>query len=152
MVIVSSWNPRLFGINIVQTWIYVNTNKDRWPLQLLVSVRTGLSPSYWITLFVSNNLLGCSLDVGFSTLSAYITSCSCLLPGHLTLSRPLWVARDFTTISWLLLDFNFEESSVLISFLRLRTLEMRQLFSTWICELPMHDDINTALQIKQQTA
>ncbi|THU76600.1 hypothetical protein K435DRAFT_704507 [Dendrothele bispora CBS 962.96] len=27
----------LFGINIVQAWIYINTNKDKWPLRSLVS-------------------------------------------------------------------------------------------------------------------
>ncbi|THU79862.1 hypothetical protein K435DRAFT_874988 [Dendrothele bispora CBS 962.96] len=27
----------LFGITIVQAWIYANTNTDKWPLRLLVS-------------------------------------------------------------------------------------------------------------------
>ncbi|KAF9460438.1 hypothetical protein BDZ94DRAFT_921683 [Collybia nuda] len=32
----------LFGINIVQTWIYVNTNEDKWPLRLFVTFLFGV--------------------------------------------------------------------------------------------------------------
>ncbi|THV00052.1 hypothetical protein K435DRAFT_719304 [Dendrothele bispora CBS 962.96] len=32
----------LFGIIIVQVWIYINTNTDKWPLQLLVAILASL--------------------------------------------------------------------------------------------------------------
>ncbi|KAF9458953.1 hypothetical protein BDZ94DRAFT_1269276 [Collybia nuda] len=32
----------LFGINIVQGWIYINTNEDKWPLRLFVTLLFGI--------------------------------------------------------------------------------------------------------------
>ena len=38
LIIYLAFGTSLFGITMVQSWIYFNTNKDRWYLRLLVSL------------------------------------------------------------------------------------------------------------------